>query len=61
MSSLTWSCERSGDHPAAFKAAKRETARFYFGRILPRTQAHAAAMRSGAANLLGLDAAHFDS
>ncbi|PRH81984.1 acyl-CoA dehydrogenase C-terminal domain-containing protein [Arenimonas caeni] len=51
----------AGDHPASFKAAKRETARFYFARILPRTQAHAAAMRSGADNLLGLDAAHFDS
>ena len=51
----------AGSHPAAFKAAKRETARFYFARILPRTQAHAAAMRSGAATLLGLDADGFDS
>jgi hypothetical protein len=51
----------AGDHPAGFKAAKRETARFYFARLLPRTQAHAAAMRSGAGNLLGLDAALFDS
>ena len=51
----------AGSHPADFKTAKRETARFYFARILPRTQAHAAAMRSGSANLLALDAALFDS
>ncbi|PZO09643.1 MAG: acyl-CoA dehydrogenase [Lysobacteraceae bacterium] len=51
----------AGSHPADFKTAKRETARFYFARILPRTQSHAAAMRSGSANLLALDAALFDS
>ena len=51
----------AGDHPEAFRAAKRETARFYFARILPRTQAHAAAMRSGAASLMALDAALFDA
>ncbi len=44
-----------------FKTAKRETARFYFARILPRTLAHAAAIRSGASPLLALDAALFDS
>jgi alkylation response protein AidB-like acyl-CoA dehydrogenase len=44
-----------------YRTAKRETARFYFARILPRTQTHAAAMRSGSANLLNLDAALFDS
>ncbi|MBF6022788.1 acyl-CoA dehydrogenase C-terminal domain-containing protein [Lysobacter niastensis] len=44
---------------ASFKAAKRETARFYFARILPRTQAHAAAMVSGADNLTALDADAF--
>jgi alkylation response protein AidB-like acyl-CoA dehydrogenase len=43
------------------KTAKRETARFYFARILPRTLAHATAVRSGAASLLSLDAALFDS
>ena len=48
-------------HPAGYKTAKRETARFYFARILPRTQSHAAAMRSGSGNLLALDAALFDS
>ncbi|MEO7251534.1 MAG: acyl-CoA dehydrogenase C-terminal domain-containing protein, partial [Arenimonas sp.] len=44
-----------------FKTMKRETARFYFARILPRIHAHAAAMRSGAGNLLSLDAGAFDS
>jgi alkylation response protein AidB-like acyl-CoA dehydrogenase len=51
----------AGSHTADFKTAKRETARFYFARILPRTQSHAAAMRSGSGNLLALDAALFDS
>jgi alkylation response protein AidB-like acyl-CoA dehydrogenase len=44
-----------------FRTMKRETARFYFARILPRTLSHAAAIRSGAAPLLALDAALFDS
>ena len=43
------------------KTAKRETARFYFARILPRTLSHAAAIRSGATSLLALDATFFDS
>ena len=51
----------SGNYPEDFKSAKRETARFYFARLLPRTQTHAAAMRSGPASLLALDAALFDS
>jgi hypothetical protein len=34
--------------PAAFKAAKRDTARFYFARLLPRTLAHKAAIEAGA-------------
>ena len=46
---------------AAFKDAKRETARFYFARILPRTLAHAAAMESGAASLMTMDADRFDA
>jgi alkylation response protein AidB-like acyl-CoA dehydrogenase len=45
----------------AFKDAKRETARFYFARILPRTLAHAAAIDSGAASLMSLDAGRFDA
>ncbi len=44
----------------AFRDAKRETARFYFARILPRTLAHAAGIRSGAAPLMALDADAFD-
>ena len=45
--------------PAAFKDAKRETARFYFARILPRTLAHAEAIRAGAGPLMALDADSF--
>jgi alkylation response protein AidB-like acyl-CoA dehydrogenase len=37
-----------------FYAAKLHTARFYYDRILPRTRTHAAAVRSGADNLMGL-------
>ena len=44
-----------------FKAGKRETARFYFGRILPRTLAHAAAVGSGTQTLTTLDADAFDA
>ena len=51
----------AGDYPAEFKTMKRETARFYFARLLPRIHTHAIAMRSGAGNLLALDAALFDS
>ena len=47
--------------PAAFIQAKRETARFYFDRILPRTLAHAAAIDSGAASLLTLPPDRFDA
>jgi hypothetical protein len=46
---------------AAFADGKRATARFYFDRILPRTTTHAAAIRSGAASLMVLDAAAFDA
>ena len=42
-----------------FKQAKRLTARFYFARILPRTHAHLAAIRSGAATLLEMSDAQF--
>lgn len=43
----------------AFKQAKRETARFYFARVLPRTLSHAAAIQSGAAPLMAMADAHF--
>ena len=45
----------------AFKDSKRETARFYFARILPRTLMHKAAIESGAGSLMTLDAAAFDA
>jgi hypothetical protein len=41
-------------HPQPFKDGKRETARFYYARILPRTLAHKAAIDSGAAPLMTL-------
>ncbi len=46
---------------AEFKHAKRETAAFYFARILPRSLSHRAAIESGAASLMALDAAQFDA
>ena len=46
-------------HGADFKQAKRLTARFYFARILPRTQTHLAAIRSGAATLMEMSDAQF--
>ena len=52
---------QASSRPEAFKAAKRETARFYFARILPRTLGHAAALRAGAGPLMALDADHFDA
>ena len=44
---------------AAFAAAKLETARFYFARLLPRARQHADSIRSGSASLMGLDSALF--
>ncbi len=44
---------------AEFKQAKRATARFYFARILPRTQTHAAAIKAGVASLPDLPAERF--
>jgi hypothetical protein len=41
-------------HDAEFRAAKIETARFYFARILPRALTHAASLRSGPATLMTL-------
>jgi len=51
----------AGNYPADFKTAKRETARFFFARILPRTRSHKAGIDAGPASLLTLDAALFDS
>uniref|UniRef100_UPI00066DE7D3 acyl-CoA dehydrogenase C-terminal domain-containing protein n=2 Tax=Lysobacteraceae TaxID=32033 RepID=UPI00066DE7D3 len=46
-------------HGAAFAQGKRETARFYFARVLPRTLAHAAAIQAGAAPLMAMDDERF--
>ena len=50
---------RAGSQTEQFKQAKLETARFYFARILPRTQAHKAAIESGAAPLMAMEADRF--
>ncbi len=49
----------ASNHGEAFKQGKRETARFYFARILPRTLTHAAAIESGAAPLMTMAAERF--
>ena len=49
----------ASDRPQVFKDAKRDTARFYFARILPRTLAHKAAIESGADSLMALPEAGF--
>ena len=49
----------AADRPQAFKDAKRETARFYFARLLPRTLAHKAAIEAGARTLMALPDAGF--
>jgi hypothetical protein len=50
-----------GGHSDAFKQAKTVTARFYFHRLLPRRLAHAAAIRTGSASLMGFEAELFDA
>ncbi|WP_374249360.1 acyl-CoA dehydrogenase C-terminal domain-containing protein [Thermomonas sp.] len=49
----------ASDRPQAFKDAKRDTARFYFARILPRTLAHKAAIEAGAGSLMAMPDAAF--
>ena len=49
----------AGEGDAVFLQAKLFTARFYFERLLPRTQSLAVTMLSGADNLMELDEAHF--
>ena len=49
----------ASDRPQAFKDAKRETARFYFARLLPRTLTHKAAIESGAVPLMAMPAELF--
>ena len=50
----------ASSQPESFKAAKRETARFFYARLLPRTLLHKAAIDSGPGPLLALAAEHFD-
>jgi len=45
----------------ALITGKRETARFYYARLLPRTLSHKAALESGPAPLMALDEALFDA
>ena len=49
----------AGTTEADFYQAKLTTARFYFKKILPRTAAHAAVIRTGLEPLMSLDAEHF--
>lgn len=49
--------EGTGDKD--FYEAKIKTARFYFQRLLPRTQSHATSALAGAGSLMDLDEAHF--
>jgi alkylation response protein AidB-like acyl-CoA dehydrogenase len=51
----------NADASNAFKTGKRETARFYYARILPRVLAHKAAIESGATPLMSLEAENFDA
>ncbi|MCH9690450.1 MAG: acyl-CoA dehydrogenase C-terminal domain-containing protein [Gammaproteobacteria bacterium] len=48
-----------GNEEENFYRAKLTTARFYYERILPRTETHAAALLTGADNLMSLEADHF--
>jgi len=49
----------SGDDDKAFYQAKIKTARFYFQRILPRANGHAACVANGAGSMMELDADDF--
>jgi hypothetical protein len=51
----------SGSSDAGFYQAKLHTARFYFERILPRTQTLAITIQSGASNLMEIDDQYFNS
>ncbi len=48
----------AGTEDVAFYQAKLQTARFYFKRILPRTQLHRAVIESGMEVLMQIDAEH---
>ncbi|OAX56989.1 acyl-CoA dehydrogenase C-terminal domain-containing protein [Xanthomonas graminis] len=46
-------------HSETFKQSKRETARFYYAKLLPRTLTHAAVIEAGAEPLMAISDAHF--
>ncbi|EKU25039.1 acyl-CoA dehydrogenase C-terminal domain-containing protein [Xanthomonas graminis] len=46
-------------HGETFKQSKRETARFYYAKLLPRTLTHAAVIEAGAEPLMAMSDAHF--
>jgi alkylation response protein AidB-like acyl-CoA dehydrogenase len=46
-------------HASAVRDAKRQTARFYFARVLPRIATHAAAIRAGASSVVDMPDALF--
>jgi len=50
---------RASDTEQNFYAAKLITARFYFERMLPRTESHRRAMLAGGDSLMALDEQHF--
>lgn len=49
-----------GTEDKAFYEAKIKTARFYFARILPRTQGHAACIENGAGSMMAHDVEEFN-
>jgi hypothetical protein len=49
----------AGEGDANFYTAKLQTARFYYERILPRTLAHAAAIRAGAESTMAMSEENF--
>ena len=48
--------EHGGNESEAFYQAKLATTEFYYERLLPRAQSHAASMLSPSKNLMQLDA-----
>ena len=49
-----------GDEDKAFYQAKIKTARFYFQRILPRAQGHAACVENGASSMMDINVDEFE-
>jgi len=49
----------AGCDDSAFYQAKIKTARFYFQRILPRANGHAACVENGASSMMALDVDDF--